>query len=620
MYHFYEQGQCKPAGWLKTQLRIQADGLSGNLDKIWPDVKDSAWIGGDREGWERVPYWLDGFIPLAWMLEDDELKQRADSYIESILDRQAPDGWPCPGDAADRKNYDAWALLLIGKVLTLYPGLNKGNKKGKRAREGLRRAMRCLHDLLQSGEITLFQWGKFRWFEGLIPLQYLSEQRPDQATRQWILETARLLYDQGAHYADFMPLWEKPLHHWKFETHIVNIGMMLKAEALYCRLTGEKATGEAEKLWQQLEKYNGTAVGSFTGDECLAGLAANRGTELCSIVELMYSCENLYATTGNAVWADRLEKLAFNALPATFTDDMWAHQYDQLVNQIDCTPVIGIPPFGTNGAEAHCFGLEPNYGCCTANLSQGWPKLAMSVFMQHGDGIVCAMPLPARLETVIKGVRVTVECESEYPFRHRCAWHIRCEEPVEFTLRVRIPGWVQSYTLDGAAYMAESCHGHHLLKKIWNQETVTLALEDTPHLVDRPYRLKTAQWGPLVFSLPIAAEWEKREYTANGVERRYPWCDWSVHRRGEWEFGFADEALTVEEKPVGAIPFGSDKPSVVLKANLAPIDWRLLEEFEGFAAKVPAHRAALAPAAEAVLIPYGAAKLRMTELPLIEDK
>ena len=51
---------------MRQQLEIQAKGLSGNLDKFWPDIKDSAWIGGDREGWERVPYWLDGFIPLAW--------------------------------------------------------------------------------------------------------------------------------------------------------------------------------------------------------------------------------------------------------------------------------------------------------------------------------------------------------------------------------------------------------------------------------------------------------------------------------------------------------------------------------------------------------------------------
>ncbi|MEI6056502.1 MAG: hypothetical protein WCR55_10645, partial [Lentisphaerota bacterium] len=55
----------KPTGWIRRQLEIQANGLSGNLDKFWPDIKDSAWFGGKAEGWERAPYWLDGFIPLA---------------------------------------------------------------------------------------------------------------------------------------------------------------------------------------------------------------------------------------------------------------------------------------------------------------------------------------------------------------------------------------------------------------------------------------------------------------------------------------------------------------------------------------------------------------------------
>jgi hypothetical protein len=74
MLHLFPANELKPTGWLHRQLRIQADGLSGNLDKIWPDVRDSAWIGGDRDGWERVPYWLDGFIPLSWLLDDEDMK------------------------------------------------------------------------------------------------------------------------------------------------------------------------------------------------------------------------------------------------------------------------------------------------------------------------------------------------------------------------------------------------------------------------------------------------------------------------------------------------------------------------------------------------------------------
>ena len=86
--NFFTSKEIKPLGWLKQQLIIQAESLSGNLDKVWPDVRDSAWIGGKREGWERVPYWLDGFIPLAYLLNDEDMIARAQRYIDAILEQQ----------------------------------------------------------------------------------------------------------------------------------------------------------------------------------------------------------------------------------------------------------------------------------------------------------------------------------------------------------------------------------------------------------------------------------------------------------------------------------------------------------------------------------------------------
>lgn len=72
VYRKFTTNEIKPCGWLKRQLEIQAEGLSGNLYKIWPDIRDSSYIGGTIDSWERVPYWLDGFIPLAYLLEDEE--------------------------------------------------------------------------------------------------------------------------------------------------------------------------------------------------------------------------------------------------------------------------------------------------------------------------------------------------------------------------------------------------------------------------------------------------------------------------------------------------------------------------------------------------------------------
>lgn len=114
-FEFISLNEIKPSGWLHNQLKIQAQGLSGNLDKFWLDIKDSLWIGGSCEGWERMPYWLDGFIPLAFLLDDEDMKQRAHSYIGSIIQKQEDDDWLCPGPKDKRPAYDMWAMFLILK-------------------------------------------------------------------------------------------------------------------------------------------------------------------------------------------------------------------------------------------------------------------------------------------------------------------------------------------------------------------------------------------------------------------------------------------------------------------------------------------------------------------------
>ncbi|MDP6112656.1 MAG: hypothetical protein QGG53_12375, partial [Planctomycetota bacterium] len=89
-------GAIEPRGWLQQQLKIQADGLSGHLDEFWPDVRDSAWFGGDADSWERAPYWLDGIIPLAFLLGDERLIEKVHQRVDQILDRQGEDGWLGP--------------------------------------------------------------------------------------------------------------------------------------------------------------------------------------------------------------------------------------------------------------------------------------------------------------------------------------------------------------------------------------------------------------------------------------------------------------------------------------------------------------------------------------------
>lgn len=598
-WNLYTTKEIKPEGWMKRQLQIQAQGLSGNLHKIWPDIRESAWIGGEREGWERVPYWLDGFIPLAYLLEDEEMIATAKKYIDAIISKQESDGWICPCPKEKRAEYDTWAVQLITKTLKVYYDCSGD----ERIPEVIYKALKNYYDLLKDGEISLFDWGKHRWFETFIALNFINERYGDE----WIKDLARILREQGFDYNTATKLWKTPRRVWRFDTHIVNLAMMLKWEAVSCGLLGEKYTDNAEKLRSILEKYNGTAYASFTGDECLSGISPVQGTELCAIVEQMYSYELLYAYTGDRKWAEQLEILAFNALPAAISEDMWTHQYDQMSNQIACEKFNMKAPFGTNGPESHLFGLEPNFGCCTANFNQGFPKLALSAFMHSGDTVINSVMLPSRLNA--DGISITLE--TDYPFVNKMNYTINAEKA--FTFIVRVPSFAEKLTVNGKITETKD-----LTFDISEGETkISLEFETTPFFNSRPNDLFAVQNGSLLFSLPISYEKKMYEYVRDGVERKFPYCDYELVPTSDWNYAYCSTAVEAERNGLGDVPFSQSEPPVTLKALMKKIKWGTRYGFKTVCAKVPKSLEALGEAEYMQLIPYGCAKLRMTEMPLI---
>jgi uncharacterized protein len=185
-----------PEGWLRNQLCIQAGGISGHLDEFWPDIRDSQWFGGDAEAWERAPYWLDGVIPLAFLLDDADLKRRVTRYVEVVLARQDDDGWLGPrtmkvaAERAESAHYDIWAQLLATKVLVQYHDATGD----ERAVVAIERNLHMLDEHIDRS--PLFDWGQFRWYEVLIAIYWLYERSP----AQWLLDLAVKLHahPQGA--------------------------------------------------------------------------------------------------------------------------------------------------------------------------------------------------------------------------------------------------------------------------------------------------------------------------------------------------------------------------------------------------------------------------------------
>ena len=599
-WKIYTSKEIKPEGWLRRQLQIQAEGLSGNLHKIWPDIRDSAWVGGKCEGWERVPYWLDGFIPLAYLLENEEMIATAKKYIDSILEKQQDDGWICPCKKEEIPKYDTWAVQLICKVLKVYYDCSGD----ERIPDVLYRVLKNYYELLKSRKIKLFGWGKYRWFESFISINFIYEKYGED----WIRDLAKIIKNQGYDYNTATEKWKKPSHKWVMNTHIVNMTMMLKSEAVSHCLLDEEYTDNAERLREILDRYNGTVFESFTGDEVLSGLDPTKGTELCAVVEQMYSYEEIFAHTGENKWAERLEVLAFNALPATISEDMWTHQYVQQVNQIACQKTMIMAPWSTNGPYAHTFGLEPNYGCCTANFNQGWPKLALAPFMHQGDRIINAVMLPSDLSC--EGIRIRLE--TDYPFKNKV--HYSIESVKDFDFVIRIPSFAKNLKLNGEAAPTEDLE----IEIKSGRTEIELEFETVPVLKERPNKLYALKAGSLIFSVPVAYDKKMREYTRKGVERKFPYCDYQFIPKTPWNYGYAETDFEIEYNAVSDIPFSQEKPPVTVRAKMQQIDWGFKFPYRSICAGVPKSTVPVSSVQEIKLQPYGCSRLRMTEMPLLK--
>ncbi len=341
----------------------------------------------------------------------------------------------------------------------------------------------------------------------------------------------------------------------------------------------------------------------------------------------MFSLEHLVSATGNVACADRLERIAFNALPATFSPDMWAHQYDQQANQAICA-VAEDRIYTSNHADSNIFGLEPNFGCCTANLHQGWPKLASSLWMRStaepGGGLAAVSYAPCTVRAEVGGVPVVIRVNTRYPFGETVRISVEAARPVDFDLHLRIPGWCDRPRLavDGAAVAGIRTGAFAPVRRRWSKRTeVELELGSDPVLQRRFNGSAALVRGPLVYALRVPEKWRRIHGDEPG--RELPHGDWEVLPEGAWNWALAVAAegplsgIRFESREVGDLPFSPEGAPLVARARGRRVGGWGLEH--GAAAPPPAsplpQQRLEGEESELELIPYGCTNLRMTELP-----
>ncbi|MEX1828804.1 beta-L-arabinofuranosidase domain-containing protein [Luteibacter sp. CQ10] len=613
-FQFLPAGSIRPSGWLRRQLEIQANGLGGHVDETWPDLGPrSGWLGGDGESWERGPYFLDGLLPLAWQLDSPALKAKAQRFIDWTLEHPWPNGMFGP-----KSNDDWWPRMVMLKVLTQYQELTGDARV-------IPFMTRYFH--YQLGALParpLRDWGRMRWQDEVASVLWLYSRTHDAK----LLELAALLkkqgYDWQGMFADF-PFREKTdaklveakggkdafMEDDGLQVHGVNVAQALKASPVWSLISRDADDRAAIRhQLEQLDRYHGLPNGMFSADEHLAGRSPSQGIELCAIVEAMYSLETALAITGDAALGDRIERIAYNALPAAFTDDMWAHQYDQQPNQVECS--LHRRPWTTNGPEANLFGLDPHFGCCTANFHQGWPKLTASLWMACADGgLAATVYAPCHVSTTVRGTPIEIEQATDYPFRDDIAITLRPRSPVTFPLRLRVPAWctTPSLRVNGKPVDSTPDQGFLTLEREWKPgDRVQLSLPATV-VTEKGFNDSISlSRGPIVFSLPIGEAWVK--WRKRGLTN-----DWQVYPTSSWNYAVKVRG-DIERHPIAARPFGGAAPAVTLAVEGRLVAWKAEE---GAADPVPASPAMEdEPGTVLHLVPYAGAKLRITSFPPLD--
>jgi len=365
-------------------------------------------------------------------------------------------------------------------------------------------------------------------------------------------------------------------------------------------------------------QYHGLASGIFGCDEHLAGNMPSHGSELCTVVETMYSFEIMQEVTGDPTFGDHVERLAFNALPATLTSDMWAHQYLQQSNEINSAH---LPSYiwTSDGPDSNIYGLQPNYGCCTANFNQGWPKFTTHLFAKTLDnGIAAMLYSPAILNTEINGQPVAINLNTQYPWGDTLTFSIK--SAVAFPFYLRIPGWTNTSTVQvNTGKPAPADAGTYYLVQVPAGQTTVLLTVPMSFYVNRRYNNAAAiYYGPILFALDLPANWTQLAYYA------FNSSDWQALPLGPWAFALniSDENpaqyLKLTQRQMGKYPFSENGSPYVVTATGRPIDgWGI---FDSAAEPPPVSPVTSThPPQSLTLLPFGATKLRIAELPTLQN-
>ena len=630
-------GAIKPEGWMMEQFLRMKDGFTGHLDTIYEHVmgKRNGWLGGDGDVWERGPYWIDGLLPLAYILDDKELIEKVKPWIEWTLASQKSDGYfgpdtDRPAEAGLQRDnaHDWWPKMVVLKILQQYYSATQDERVIPFLTNYFKYQLKELPKT-PLGHWTF--WGEQRGGDNLQIVYWLYNITGDK----FLLELGELIHKQSFNWTDVF-LHQDHLYRQQ-SLHCVNLGQGFKEPVIYYQQNKQQQQLDAVKNAARIIRTTlGLPTGLWGGDELLRYGRPTAGSELCTAVEMMYSLESMLEITGDVQWADHLERIAYNALPTQITDDFSARQYYQQINQVAVTREwreFTTPHDNTD----LLFGILTGYPCCTSNLHQGWPKFVQNLwYATAGNGIAALVYAPSMVKAVVaNNVEVSIQEQTNYPFDETIQFTIHYPnkkvKKAWFPFHLRIPAWCKNPTVkvNGSPIEVDATSGEiTFINREWKDgDMLTLEL---------PQEVEVSRWydngavverGPLVYALKMNEQWEKKQMEPERVVRYGAWY-YEVTSDTPWNYTLSANSFRpanikdnfiVEKVPQkGGYPWNVENAPIRIKTKARRLNnWSLVRGSAGPIAYYTQQGNDFSENDETIeLIPYGCTTLRITEFPV----
>jgi hypothetical protein len=606
-----------PQGWLHEFLVRQRSGLTGHPEVLSYPYNSCLWAGtiareNEQHGdnwwrYEQTAYYTDGLLKLGYLLHDSSLLRKAHEGIYYTLNHPQPNGRLGPGLFESQ-----WPIAVFFRVL-----------QAEWMATGKQEIIDALHRhyLSYSPEDLGTHKRNIVNLEGLLWTYGKTQDKT-------LLHLAEKAYALGG----FELTIDKCLSADTISLHGVTYMEMAKLPAILYSYTGKKRYLDAAvNAMKKLERDHMLPDGVPSSNEFLAGKDPLQSHETCDISDYTWTLGYLLMITGEARWADLIEKAIFNAGPGAVSKDFRNLQYFSSVNQVIAT--------GNSNHNKHAYGSTwtaywpcHETECCAGNVHRFMPNFAARTWMKDSTGApVAALYAPGTCKFLIGGESVTIKEETNYPFSPNIRFRFEMQKSTGFPFSFRIPLWCTnaSVSINGMAYRKKLAPGTFVTinRKFKPADEIVLSLPMDPRVINWNQMGLTVERGPLLFAyaVPEKIKTDTAVYP-NLLGKRsndpgFPALD--IRPAGAWNYslGMNKEKLLknmrVVIRNIDGYPY--DPQSVPVQIRVAAVrvkEWTLVENRFTPALPAPGSSATEKMPDTITLVPYGSTRLRVAVFPI----